>query len=157
MGIPTICLLDFDFVIDNGQTKTFGRLISNVNMPDATKAGLTQARQTILNKLGNEQKKEAKNKGVYSFVKEQRAAVEDILAQLAQYGIFVVPSGEVESFLSGLGEKKGKRAWFFKIMENLGSNPNAESYVRPEADDVWEFMEQVSDWLANPNRRGMPT
>lgn len=156
MGIPTACLLDFDLIVDSRQTSTFSNLISCVSMPEATVKGLKEARQTILSKLSNTQKKEAKNKGVESFAKEQRAALDDLLENLAAYGVFVVPSGEVESFLPKLGEGKTKRSWFFSVMSKLGSDPESVEYTKPDVGDVWQFIESVASWLANPKRKGIP-
>lgn len=156
MGIPTACLLDFDFIVDSRQTSTFSNLISCVSMPEATVKGLKEARQTILSQLSSTQRKQAKHKGVESFVKEQRAAVDDLLESLATYGIFVVPSGEIESFLPSLGEGRTKRAWFFSVMNKLGSDPDSAEYTKPGVGDVWEFMESVAGWLSNPRRKGIP-
>jgi hypothetical protein len=38
----------------------------------------------------------------------------------------------------------------------MGEDPEAVSFVKPADGDVWEFMFRVKNWLANPNRKGIP-
>ena len=79
-----------------------------------------------------------------------------ISVALAEYGIFVVPSGEVESWLQTLPLNRGKSTWLSTIFEAMGEDPNSAAYVRPAAGDVWDFMGSIASWVRNPRRRGVP-
>jgi methylmalonyl-CoA mutase cobalamin-binding subunit len=79
-----------------------------------------------------------------------------LLDQLAAYGIFVVPNGEVESWLPALGGHIPKNDWLAHVFEAMGADPDAAGYVRPAKDDVWEFLRRISKWVHNAARLGMP-
>lgn len=76
--------------------------------------------------------------------------------QLADYGVFLVPSGEVESWLSDLGVVGKSTDWLVAMFERMGSDSSAAAYVKPTDVDVWAFLDEVRDWLLNPNRFGIP-
>lgn len=73
---------------------------------------------------------------------------------LAEYGVFVVRRGELESWLKNLGIPGKKTDWTIKMLEKLGGDPDAAAYVRPADDDVWKFMKEIVAWIKNPARRG---
>ncbi|WP_224369691.1 hypothetical protein [Hyalangium versicolor] len=78
-----------------------------------------------------------------------------LLTPLAQHGIFVVPTGELESWLPQLTQKQNigrsdKAKWLMRVFEHMGDDPEAPHYVHAESGDVWEFMEGVVSWIANP-------
>jgi hypothetical protein len=75
---------------------------------------------------------------------------------LAEYGIFLVPNGEVESWLSDFNISGKSAAWLIPMFEKLGSDETADDYVRPTEGDVWEFLGLVRTWLLNSDRSGIP-
>jgi hypothetical protein len=86
----------------------------------------------------------------------ERQAAEDLLAQLRLYGVFVVPGGELESWMKELGAAGHGPSWLIDMFEKMGEHPTSPSYVRPASDDVWGFLDDVRTWLVNPNRKGIP-
>ena len=80
-----------------------------------------------------------------------------MLSNLAEYGIFVVPAGELERWLAHLGvPSAAKHDWLPSVFDKMRSDPAAEGFLKPGDDDVWRFIEQVAGWIANPARKGMP-
>lgn len=69
----------------------------------------------------------------------------------------MVPHGELETWLKGLGATGHGPAWLIGVFEKMGEDPNHATYVKPADDDVWAFLGQVKHWLTNPNRKGIPT
>lgn len=78
---------------------------------------------------------------------------------MAEYGVFIVPVGELEDWLGPLGckppkDEKGKGKWLREAIEKLGQDPQAEAYVKPVKGDIWDFMREVNSWIMNPEREG---
>ena len=86
----------------------------------------------------------------------QTEALKDFLDQLAGYGIFAVPVGEVEEWLSHLAAASAKGKWLASIFEKMGSDPSSSGYVHPANGDVWDFIQKVNAWILDPMRKGMP-
>jgi len=85
----------------------------------------------------------------------EREAANSLFDQLQQYGIFVVRGGELESWLPELDAKGYGPAWIVDILEKIGEDPNADGYVRPSDDHVWQFLGTIRGWLRVPERKGM--
>ncbi len=85
-----------------------------------------------------------------------RQAAEDLLNQLGQYGIFVIPGGELESWMKALGASGHGPAWLIDVFERMGEDPSNPAYIRPSAGDVWEFVRDIISWLVDPTRKGIP-
>ena len=79
----------------------------------------------------------------------------DVIAKLAKFGVFVVVVGELERWLSALGIAGKKTEWLMNAFATLGSDSKVGSYVRPAADDVWEFLDKIAAWCKNPSRQGI--
>jgi len=79
---------------------------------------------------------------------------ENLLDVLDRYGLFIVRIGEVEHWLPNLQVTRNKK-WLHHIFEALGSDPSSSEYVRPAEDDVWAFLDKITAWLKDKNRRGM--
>ncbi len=76
-------------------------------------------------------------------------------AELAAYGIFIVPHGELESWLKHLGATGHGPDWLVNIFERMRSEPSDPLYVWPEESDVWKFVNGVAQWIHDPMRRGV--
>ncbi|MBK9168925.1 MAG: hypothetical protein IPM24_15850 [Bryobacterales bacterium] len=102
---------------------------------------------------GNDMKRHG---GVAILGTTDRQAAEDLLNQLRQYGIFVVPGGELESWMKGRGATGHGPAWLIDIFERMGEDPSDANYVRPNSGDVWGFVRDIRSWLLDPTRKGIP-
>jgi hypothetical protein len=78
---------------------------------------------------------------------------------MTEYGVFLVPVGELEDWLSPLGceppkESSEKWKWLRDALERLGQDPQSEAYVRPDEGDIWDFMRGINRWILDPDREG---
>ena len=69
--------------------------------------------------------------------------------------MFVVPRGEVESWLPELGVTGRGPQWLIEMFRRMGSDQTDANYVRPNDTDVWAFMRGVGRWLQDRSRQGM--
>ena len=98
-----------------------------------------------------------RNGGLAILPAADREAGEQLLKQISEYGIFVVPTGELESWLKPLGAVGHGPSWLVDVFQRMGEDPSSADYVVPKDDDVWRFMAAIKAWLGDPNRRGIPT
>jgi hypothetical protein len=76
----------------------------------------------------------------------QHRAIQTFLDRLAEYGLFAVPVGELESWLPDLGKGINKQDWVPEMFKRMGI-PGGEDYLAPGKGDVWDFIQRVTDWL----------
>lgn len=150
MGIPTAVIVDLD-IIESGLSK----ILKEAFIPSALVASFNTLKdkvKTAFDTLG----KKAKKAGVNALLSGDKVAAEHLLDDLAEYGIFVVPVGEVENWLPHLGLVGHGPYWLSTAFEKMGTDSSNPNYVHPAKDDVWEFIRKMSAWIRNPNRKGMP-
>ena len=94
--------------------------------------------------------------GVQLLEKDDREAANNLFNQLAEYGLFVVRNGELESWLKHLGASGHTPSWLIDIFEKMGEDPESGSYIKPADDDVWTFIQDVRTWLMDSHRKGIP-
>jgi ABC-type uncharacterized transport system YnjBCD ATPase subunit len=156
IGIAAAAIVDVDIVCEEATT-AFGHLLESANVPDVTRAGLSQMRGQIRPQT-EDAKKALKRQGIGALSGEARHALEDFIGQLEKYGVFVVPCGQVECWLPHLRKSSShKSEWLEEVFEAMGEDVEAESYVKPAANDVWQFMARIRCWLHDPKRRGIPS
>lgn len=155
LGIPAAALVDVDVLKDGGQTWT--NLLSSANLPTALHGGLANMRSTVKSAMEATGKDMKRHGGIAVLAAPDREAAEQLLKQLEEYGIFVVPTGELESWLKPLGASGHGPGWLVDVFQKMGEDPASPTYVMPNDDDVWRFMATVKGWLNDPSRRGIPT
>lgn len=154
LGIPAAALVDIDVLKEGGANWT--NLLGSANVPNALHGGLATMRsnvKTAMEATGRDMKRHG---GIGILSDEDREAAEQLLNQLKEYGIFVVPTGELESWLKPLGASNHGPTWLVDVFQRMGEDPASEDYVRPSDNDVWKFVFGIKTWLAEPNRRGIP-
>lgn len=155
LGIPAAALVDVDILKDGGQNWT--NLLSSANLPSALHAGLANMRATVkstMDATGLDMKRQG---GLAILQGSDREAAEQLLNQLKEYGVFAVPTGELESWLKPLGASGHGPAWLVEVFQRMGEDPATAGYVLPTDDDVWRFLSSIKTWLVEPNRRGIPS
>ncbi len=155
LGIPAVAIVDIDILKEGGQV--WSNFLGSGFVPEISKKSLGPMRQEIKNKfdcLGIDMKKQG---GVSELPCEEKEAAENLLQQLSEYGLFVVPNGELESWLQQLEVSGHGPEWLVKIFEKMGENPDMPDYIKPEDGDVWDFMGSIKKWTAAVNRKGIPT
>ena len=154
LGIPAAGVVDVDVLKEGGANWT--NLLSSADVPQLSHgsfATIRKAVKTALDATGKDMKRDG---GVAILADADRRAAENLLDQLRQYGIFVVPGGELESWMKSLGATGHGPAWLIDIFERMGEDPSNANYIHPNTDDVWAFLRDVRNWLVEPARKGIP-
>lgn len=154
LGIPAVGVVDVDVLKEGGANWT--NLLSSADIPPISHGSLSTIRAALKAAMDATGKDMKRHGGVAILGATDKQAAEDLLNQLRQYGIFVVPGGELESWMKGLGASGHGPAWLIDIFERMGEDPSTANYVRPTADDVWAFVRDVRNWLVDPTRKGIP-
>lgn len=155
LGIATAAIVDIDVVKDGG--KDWTDLLASANIPSANHESLGSLRATI-KKLFESTGKDMKREGGTALLTgPDRETADNLFDQLAAYGVFVVRPGELESWQRHLGASGHGPQWLIGIFEKMGEDPVSAGYVRPEANDVWDFMGDIREWLLDGVRKGIPS
>lgn len=163
IGIPTVSILDLDMIKEKGGD--FTKYLTSVNIPTSSIKAIQAYKTDIFNAFSNAEVNRPdktpeimKNVGI-DFFKindlEIYETSEAFINQLNKYGLFIVYTGQVESWLKQLGIEGHGNYWLTNIFNRMGDNPQSEYYVKPNLDDVWKFMDTIKYWLENPLRKGM--
>lgn len=157
MGIKTAAIVDFDIIKDGGDV--FTKYLESVNIPKPFYSSIRDQKTKIKNAFPHEEMKitnsKIKTEGI-NYLRKTDKNIADLACKmindLAEYGLFIVPVGELESWLphipiSGHGDK-----WLVSKFKAMGHDPNSEYYVKPEKDDVWLFISKIKSWLENKNK-----
>jgi len=151
MGVPAAAIVDLDFVKDADSRNTLRDAFVPQPLIDALGALRGQVDAAF-----RAMQAEPATSGLAVLDRPNREAAESWLNSLGEYGIFVVPVGELEKWLAHLGIVGHKSIWLPRMFERMGADPNDGAYVRPAQTDVWAFMRRIGEWIHNPARRGMP-
>jgi len=108
-------------------------------------AGDDRALRRSLSALGNSLNgmRRVKTGGIPMLPPEIATPLRAIVEKLAAHGLFLVPVGELEEWLSDCGiaaSKQKKWAWANEAAEFIRTNPARD-------DDIWEFISKVGDFL----------
>ena len=154
LGIAAAAVFDFDVLMDQDFRHIWPLLHEDNNVPQPMK----DERNDIKDLMENIGRETCKASGIDAFQDGDKQTVEQFLANMAEFGIFFVPVGELECWLAdlGVGRTQSKAVWITNMFTKLGSDPKEANYVAPKQTDVWEFIGQIEAWIANPNRRGIP-
>jgi len=155
LGIPAAGIVDVDVLKDGGSVWT--NLLSSSDVPHLSHGSLATMRAAIKASMDATGKDMKRDGGLQILQPADRQAAEDLLAQLRLYGIFVVPGGELESWMKKLGATGHGPSWLIDMFQKMGEDPANPAYVRPSSDDVWAFLGEIRKWLVDPNRKGIPS
>ena len=156
LGIPAVGVVDVDIVKEGGTP--WGNLLASANVPEIAHGPMAAMRSAIKQAMEQTGRDMKRHGGINILPEGEREAAQNLLGQLAGYGVFVVPGGELESWLRELEVPAGRHgpAWLIEIFEKMGEDPASPSYVRPRDGDIWEFMAEIKKWLVDPRRKGIP-
>lgn len=154
LGIPTAAIVDVDVIKEGGAVWT--GWLNALNIPEPNHQGFANDRLAIDNARKTLPSDFKTHGGVECFNASIKEAANNLFDRLAEYGLFVVRNGELESWLKHLevNTKKEER-WLFDIFDKMGKVGSPE-YVQPSKGDVWDFIGQVKNWLQNSARKGIP-
>ena len=151
MGVPAAAVVDLDILEDRNLTA----LLRAAFVPDHLIDAWGLLRKRVLDEFVS-QNVDLKTQGVQGLSKSVQEVADNLLASVAEYGVFIVPVGELEQWLAYLEMKAEKSRWLITIFERMGADPNDPNYVHPKEGDVWDFVRNIAAWIVNPNRKGMP-
>jgi hypothetical protein len=154
LGVPAAVIVDIDVVKEGGVV--FTRLLEAAFVPEITRQALATARGHLDAAFKITGKDPVVAGGTSLLSGAAKESAEKFLRDLAEYGIFVVPGGALESWLRSIGGGFPKHEWLEKIFEAMGEDPDSSSYLKPAMGDAWEFLTNVGKWLVDANRKGMP-
>lgn len=154
LGIPAAGIVDVDILEDKGTDWT--NLLKSGFIPEVSHNGLGQARSDLRKKFEASTRKMKRDGGIAILTDDDKEAAQNLFNQLAEYGLFVVKTGELESWLKHLGATGHGPKWLIDIFEKMGENPDDPNYVKPDAGDVWAFLDLIGRWFRSPNRKGIP-
>ena len=154
MGIPVVGIYDIDILKNEGSNWT--NALKSSFVPEISHQPLGQTRGLLKNKFGNIGKDMKKDGGVNALPTEEKEAANNLFNQLEEYGMFTVRIGEVEHWLSDLNVNAHKSIWLSEMFQKMGSDSTNPEYVKPTDGDVWQFMENISNWMSNESRKGIP-
>lgn len=153
MGVPAAAIVDLDILKKGDELRD---LLIACSVPDSLRKAWGQFRgdiYAVYEKLGID----PKSAGVMQLPPSDRQGLMDVLKSVGEYGLFIVPVGELENWLKSLNVQVQKSEWIAEIFSKMGSDPESPAYVRPGAGDIWDFLRDVSAWLNNATRKGMPS
>lgn len=154
LGIPAAGIVDIDVLKEGGAVWT--SFLESAFVPDIERTSLATTRAGIkqrFDQIGRDMKREG---GVQLLEAGDQEAANNLLERLAEYGLFTVPHGELESWLKELGATGHGPAWLIGVFEKMGEDPASASYLKPTDGDVWCFLGRVKGWLTNATRKGIP-
>ena len=154
LGIPAAGVVDIDVLKEGGSVWT--SFLESAFVPDIERTTLSTARHAVKQRFDQTGKDMKRDGGVKLLAEGDREAATNLLERLAEYGLFAVANGELESWLKQLGANGHGPAWLISIFERMGEDPATANYLRPADDDVWHFLGQIKRWLTNANRKGIP-
>jgi len=154
IGVPAAAIVDMDLLEETGVNWT--NLLSSALIPLDLVSKLSEERAAVVANLPiavEGEMRPIKNDGLEAFTGESRKRAEDLLTKLAKFGLFVVPVGQVENWLKPLGVVGHGPKWLVEMFTRLGLD-DALGYVHPANDDVWRFLDRISEWTNDVKRLG---
>jgi hypothetical protein len=155
MGIPTAGIVDIDILKEGGTV--WSNLVTSHGIPPLAHQSLAVLRSAVKNALEATGRDMKRDGGTAILDGPNEETARGLLSQLAEYGVFIVPGGELESWLKHLGASGHGPTWLIDVFERMGEDPEKSSYLKPSTGDVWEFMSRVRAWLVDPAHKGIPS
>jgi hypothetical protein len=154
LGIPAAGVVDIDILKDGGSN--WSNLLSGANVPAIAHGSLATIRIAVKQAMDNTGRDMKRDGGIAILQQPEQEAALNLLNQLGDYGIFVVPGGELESWLQHLGASGHGPSWLISVFEKMGEDPDERDYLKPFSDDVWAFIQRIKAWLIDSSRKGIP-
>ena len=152
VGVPAAGILDLDTV---AASDSWSEIYTSASIAGDEKRWFEEERSDVRAVLRAVPKATLKRDGLRVIPKTGRQKCQQFMTRLAEYGYFVVPVGEVESWLRNLDVGPPKNTWLIRMFDALGIDPDDRSYSRPSTDDVWAFLDELGNWSSDPGRRGL--
>ncbi len=155
LGVPAAAVMDLDVLMD----KDFGKHVwPLINAETTELARLQKARAAAKAHMDQATRVLIKSSGLDALAGKQRASLESLINDLANYGVFLVSVGELEGWMKASGATRNDKAkWVVEVFTYMGADPAASGYIEPRADDAWKFLNSIKTWVDDPERLGIPS
>jgi hypothetical protein len=156
LGVPAAAILDLDVI----GSAVWHQHLAACGIPEERRRELDPERLWLrgafaaLPRVGGEADP-LKRGGVAKLDAGNRERAEAFLRELAAYGLFLVPVGELEAWLPDVGAAGTKSVWVTNLFDLIGASPDDACYLWPGEGDIWAFIDSMHAWIANPLRHGM--
>lgn len=154
LGIPAAGIVDIDVLKDGGSTWT--NMLTSINVPEIAHGPLAAMRAAVKNAMEATGRNMKRHGGIDILDTGEKEAAENLLNQLAEYGMFTVPKGELESWLPYTNATGHGPSWLIEVFEKMGEDPLSDDYIKPTVGDVWEFLAKIKSWHFDADRKGIP-
>ena len=145
LGIPVGGIVDIDVLKDGGSVWT--SFLDSGFIPKLERDSLATLRVAIKKKFEESGKNMKRDGGVEILEETDKEALENLFSKLSEYGLFIVPNGELESWLKYLDIGGHGPSWLVNMFETMGEDPASDKYLKPSNDDVWSFIDAISGWF----------
>ncbi|HEX6909454.1 MAG TPA: AAA family ATPase [Longimicrobium sp.] len=149
MGLPAAAILDLDLL--KGR-EDFRDLMRSTFVPEVFWEPWEEQRRRLHQQINNADYKAG---GIHRLHGEARTLADTLLAGLSEYGVFLVPYGELECWLPELEVNGHGPEWLTQVFAKMGTDPSDAAYKKPTSAGVWRFIQGVAQWVADPWRKGM--
>lgn len=154
LGIPVAGIVDIDVLKEGGTV--WSSFLDSGSIPELEREPLASLRQALKRKFEESGKNMKRDGGIQVLTEDDQEALQNFFNKLSDYGLFVVPNGELESWLKSLEASGHGPNWLVEIFEKMGEDPNSPDYLKPSDGDVWNFIDGISKWFFDPRRKGIP-
>lgn len=155
LGIPVAGIVDIDILKDGGSV--WSDFLDCASLPEIERNPLAQTRQALKQKFVDSGRDMKRDGGLNILEGQDKEALSNLFQKLSEYGLFVVPNGELESWLLSLNATGHGPNWLIQIFEKMGEDSNLGTYIKPDESDVWSFIEEIGKWFLNPAKKGIPS
>lgn len=154
LGVPAATIVDIDIIKDGG--KTWSQWLSSAQIPASLIEGFSLQRDAIHKRfVATPEKDMKKHGGIKCLGQEDKKAALQLFETLNEYGLFIVPNGELESWLPEINASGKKNDWVIDALTILNNPSHSENYKHEIKGDVWDFMKKIISWISNPIRKGL--
>lgn len=154
LGIPVAGIVDIDVLKDGGSV--WSSFLDSGSIPELEREPLAALRLALKRKFEEAGKNMKRDGGIRALAEGDQEALQNFFNKLSDYGLFVVPNGELESWLKDLDASGHGPSWLVEVFEKMGEDPSSDDYLKPADGDVWGFIDCISSWFFDPRRKGIP-
>jgi len=156
IGIPAAAVVDLDLIDEGGAS--WEETLTACQVPQAGRPVLETERAylsgsfTGINRSAG--RMAMKSRGLRALNGDSLRRGRALLQELGRYGLFLVPMGELESWLPQIGARGHGSDWVVDAFNHMGRAPTDANYLTPASGDVWAFLDTIAGWVDDPSRLG---